>query len=173
MMSGALRTSLDDALAWCAAALGPASVVTDYSKAHGGHESVTCRVQTPAGLCYLKVHSSRSHWENEVHAYEQWAPVFGSFAPKLLAVRDEEPLALVVGELPGKIVEHAPLSRPQEQAIWRAAGAALVGGDEEEDLLVEVLVALGLCRSLLGDTVAFLGQLDGDGLVLAGGLLET
>jgi aminoglycoside phosphotransferase len=78
------------------------------------------------GFCYLKVHHSRSHWHNEVHAYERWAGSFGDLAPRLLAVRDKSPLALVVSELPGQIVEQAQLSPSQERAVWRAAGAALV-----------------------------------------------
>lgn len=120
------ETSMDKALAWCASVLGPVEVMMDHSKAHGGHESSTYRLHTPMGFCYLKVHRSRSHWDNEVHAYERWACAFGDLAPRLLAVRDEEPLALVVSELPGQIVEHAQLSPSQERTVWHAAGAALV-----------------------------------------------
>ena len=113
------------ALEWCTFILGPVEVMSDHSKAHGGHESSTCRLHAPIGFCYLKVHQSRSHWNNEVHAYERWSHSFGDFAPKLLAVRDEQPLALIVSELPGQIVEKAKLSPSQEQTVWRAAGAAL------------------------------------------------
>ena len=115
----------DEALDWCTSVLGPVEVVSDQSKAHGGHESSTRRLRAPAGFCYLKVHQTRSHWHNEVHAYERWAGTFGDLAPRLLAVREAEPLALVVSELPGQIVEHARLSPSQERAVWRAAGAAL------------------------------------------------
>lgn len=100
--------------------------MSDHSKEHGGHESSTCRLRASIGFCYLKVHQNRSHWNNEVHAYEQWAGAFGDFAPKLLAVRNEEPLALIVSEVPGKIVENTELPPVQERAVWRAAGAALV-----------------------------------------------
>jgi 8-oxo-dGTP diphosphatase len=41
-------------------------------------------------------------------------------------VRDQAPLALVVSELPGQILEGMRLPASQERAIWRAAGAALV-----------------------------------------------
>jgi aminoglycoside phosphotransferase len=105
--------------------VGPFTIATDHSKEHGGHESSTIRLLAQAGPCYLKVHHTRAHWENEVHAYERWARAFGDRAPKLIAVRDVEPLALVISELPGRIVERADLSRTQERAIWRAAGAAL------------------------------------------------
>jgi aminoglycoside phosphotransferase len=72
------------------------------------------------------VHRSSAHWHNEIHAYEQWAGAFGNAAPRLLAARDREPLALVVSELPGQILEGQQFPPAQEQAIWRAAGAALV-----------------------------------------------
>lgn len=115
------------ALDWCRSILGPVETLTDHSKIHGGHESATCRLRFPGGFCYLKVHQSEEHWQNEVHAYERWAGAFGSSAPRLLAVRDQAPLALVISELPGQILEHVRLPLPQEQAAWRAAGAALAG----------------------------------------------
>jgi aminoglycoside phosphotransferase len=105
--------------------VGPFTIATDHSKEHGGHDSSTARLLTSAGPCYLKVHHTPAHWENEVHAYEHWARAFGDRAPRLLAVCDVEPLALVISELPGRIVESAHLSRAQERAVWQAAGAAL------------------------------------------------
>ena len=120
------KTELNEVLGWCTSVLGPVEVMSDHSKMHGGHESSTCRLRTAMGFCYLKVHQTPSHWHNEVHAYERWACAFGGFAPRLLAVRDEAPLAIVVSELPGQIVEWAQLSLSRERAVWRAAGAALV-----------------------------------------------
>jgi len=115
-----------EALAWCRSVLGPVEVLADCSKEHGGHASGTWRLRTNDGHCYLKVHQTPSTWRNEVHAYERWARAFGERAPRLLAVRDVEPLALIVSELPGRTVEGRPLSSAQERAIWRAAGAALI-----------------------------------------------
>lgn len=119
-------TELDKALDWCTSVLGPVKVMSDHSKSHGGHESATRRLHASIGFCYVKVHHSRSHWGNEVHAYQRWAGAFGDFAPRLLAVRDEEPLALIVSELPGQIVENTRLAPSRKRAVWRAAGAALV-----------------------------------------------
>jgi len=116
---------MDTVLEWCASIVGPFTIATDHSKEHGGHESTTTRLLSEAGPCYLKIHHTRAHWENEVHAYEHWARAFGDRAPRLLAVRDVEPLAVVISELPGRIVENAHLSCAQGRAIWRAAGAAL------------------------------------------------
>ena len=124
-MKKVLKNLMDQALHWCSSVLGPVEVMSDASKTHGGHESSTCRLRTPAGFCYLKVHQTPSHWNNEIYAYERWACAFGDFAPRLLAVRDEEPLALITSELPGQIVEDARLSPAQERAVWQAAGAAL------------------------------------------------
>jgi aminoglycoside phosphotransferase len=120
------QTEMDKILDWCTSVLGPVEVVSDHSKAHGGHESSTYRLSSSMGFCYLKVPRSRSHWHNEVHAHERWAGAFGDLAPRLLAVREAEPLALVISELPGRIVESAQLSPSQERAVWRAAGAALL-----------------------------------------------
>jgi 8-oxo-dGTP diphosphatase len=120
------KTEMDEALDWCTSVLGPIKVMSDHSKTHGGHESSTCRLCAPTGFCYLKVHKSKSHWQNEVHAYENWAVAFGDFAPSLLAVCDKVPLALVVSELSGQIMENTRLPASQERAIWRAAGTALI-----------------------------------------------
>ena len=112
-------------LAWCASVLGPIEVISDTSREHAGLRAAAHRLRTPSGGCYLKTHRDRSHWENEVHAYEQWAPAFGDFAPRLLAVHAEEPLALVIGELPGNVLEDVQLTPAQAQAVWRAAGQGL------------------------------------------------
>ena len=117
---------MDKALDWVTSVLGPVEVISDYSKTHGGHASSTLRLRSPAGFCYLKVPTSQSQWHNEVHAYEHWAGAFGHFAPRLLAVRLEAPLALVVSELPGQVMEAVQLSASRERAVWRAAGAALI-----------------------------------------------
>ncbi len=85
------------------------------------------RLRTGSGHCYLKIHRDRTCWEREVHGYERWAPAFGAFAPPLLAVHEEEPLALLLGELPGAILETLQLPANRERAAWRTAGRMLVG----------------------------------------------
>ncbi len=116
-----------EVLNWCAAELGPVEVVQDATKEHAGLRNAAHRLHIPSGYCYLKIHPNRPDWENEVHAYEQWAPAFGNFAPRLLAVRSEVPLALVISELAGNILEEIQLDPARTQAIWRAAGQALAG----------------------------------------------
>jgi aminoglycoside phosphotransferase len=124
-LSQITSAELEKAMVWCASIFGPFEGLSDHSKLHGGHASSTVRMHTGAGWSYLKVHHTRAHWEREVHAYEHWARAFGDFTPRLLAVCDQDPLALVISELPGKIVEDTALSPAQSQAVWQSAGAAL------------------------------------------------
>ena len=119
-------SDLDAVLRWCVEVLEDAEILTDYSKEHGGHESSTFRVRMGKRYAYLKVHESAEHWQQEVHGYEKWARAFGKHTPELIAVRDESPLALIVSELPGRVLENQQLPRAQEQAVWRTAGKALV-----------------------------------------------
>jgi len=116
---------ITEVLSWCASELGPIEVVSDSSRKHAGLRAAAHRLRISSGGCYVKTHRDRSHWENEVHAYEQWAPAFGDFAPRLLAVRSEEPLALVISELPGKVMEEVQLTSSQARTAWHTAGQAL------------------------------------------------
>lgn len=117
---------IDAAIAWCTSLMGGVEILSDHSKVHGGHESSTHRLRLPSGYCYLKVHETRISWNHEVHAYERWTGAFGDYAPRLIAVHDHEPFALIMTELPGDVVESKQLSPSEEQLVWRAAGAALV-----------------------------------------------
>lgn len=118
-------STLDQILHWCKSELGAVDIASDYSKIHGEHESTTRRLQMAHGFCYLKIHETEAHWHNEVHAYEHWAGVFGEHAPRLLAVREAAPMALVVSELAGQVMDDVSLTLSAEQDAWRAAGAAL------------------------------------------------
>ena len=75
--------------------------------------------------CGHRFRTDHSDTEVLVHGYEQWAPLFGDEAPRLLAVRDVEPLALIVTELPGQPMQDVELTPVQERAVWRAAGRAV------------------------------------------------
>lgn len=118
---------------WCTAVLGPHQVLSGSQRPDA--RSGTSRLRTRSGHCYLKVHRDREMWAREVYACERWAPVFGPHAPPLLAVREEPPLALLIGELEGQVLENVRLPVEQERAAWRTAGRmlarlhALPGGD--------------------------------------------
>jgi aminoglycoside phosphotransferase len=118
---------LEDALHWCASILGPVEVDSDHTREHPGERAGALRLRSAAGLCYLKIHRDPAHWTSEAHAYEHWAPAFGAFAPQLLGVRAEAPLALLISALPGKVLEETQLSAAQHLAVWRSAGRALAG----------------------------------------------
>ena len=124
--SDADPSSLHDILGWCASAVGECEVLTTDGSVHD--RTAVHRLRTPSAVCYyVKMHRRRSFWETEVHAYEQWAPAFGSLVPRLIAVREEEPLALLLSELPGRSMQTLPLDEHQERMVWRAAGRALTG----------------------------------------------
>lgn len=112
-------------LVWCTRVLGAVEVLSDQSRAHPGERTGAHRLRTDAGPCYLKTHDDPAHWHSEVHGYRAWAAAFGPNAPRLLAVRDEVPLALVVTALPGRILDEVKLPVAQEREVWRRAGAAL------------------------------------------------
>lgn len=122
MKTGAAAIN-DDLLNWCTSILGPHQIVSSAQRPDA--RSATSRLRTRSGGCYLKVHRDRAMWAREVHAYEQWAPVFGPYAPSLLAVREEPPLALLIGELKGQILEQVQLPVEQERSAWRTAGQYL------------------------------------------------
>ncbi len=122
-----------DLLEWCEAVLGAVEVLADHSREHPGERTGAHQLRTDAGLCYLKTHNDPAHWHNEVHGYRAWAGVFGPNAPRLLAARDEAPLALVVTALPGQILDEVKLTPAQEQAVWRQAGTALAALHQSEN----------------------------------------
>ncbi len=121
------QNKLTEVIQWCASILGPVEILTDESQQHAGQRASTYRLRTPMGACFLKFHRDPDHWENEVHAYEHWAPVFGSFAPRLLAAREIPPLAIVITEQPGTSLLRARLPAVRAREVWRSAGQALAG----------------------------------------------
>ena len=110
---------------WCSSVVGPCEIVSGDQRFHD--RSSVFRLRSPSGCCYLKVHGQRAAWEREVHGYEQWARAFGVHAPRLLALHEDEPLALLIGELPGEVMDDAQLPAGVEETAWHAAGRALAG----------------------------------------------
>ncbi len=124
-MNNAPDDETSTVLDWCAEVLGPFTIASDDTREHPGQRASSIRLRSRAGTCFVKMHRDPDHWHSETHAYEQWAPAFGDFAPRLLAVRDAEPLALVISELPGRVLEESNLSPAQERGVWQAAGQRL------------------------------------------------
>ena len=119
-MDARLATALD----WSASVVGPCEIASSDTRFHG--RETVLRLRTADSHCYLKLHEALDSWGQEVHGYEQWAPAFGELAPRLLGICEQEPLALLISELPGKILDSVEMPVAQERAAWRAAGEALV-----------------------------------------------
>jgi aminoglycoside phosphotransferase len=118
-------TDDDQALRWCEAALGPVEVIADHTRDHPGLRAGVRRLRARGGEYCVKVHHDAKHFASEAHGYARWAPAFGAYAPRLIAVREEAPRAVLISALPGRIMEGISLPVAQERAAWRAAGAAL------------------------------------------------
>ena len=116
---------LDLVLDWCGRTIGTIELLSDHTRHHPGDRTATLRVGSAQGIRYIKIHRTRDRWAQEVHGYEKWAPFFGAYAPKLLAVLDEGPLALVVSAIEGKPLDEVDLTPEKETAVWMAAGRAL------------------------------------------------
>jgi Ser/Thr protein kinase RdoA (MazF antagonist) len=112
-----------EVLAWCDAVVGPCEPVDTDVRFHG--RTSVLKLRTTSGLCYLKVHRERATWDPEVHAYENWVQAFGDKAPRLLAVREEEPLALLIAELPGETMADRPIPEARLLRAWHDAGRAV------------------------------------------------
>jgi len=116
---------LDQLLDWCRSVIGLCRLASDQTRAHPAERVGTHLLSTPTGNCFLKTHKEKAAWELEVHGYERWARAFGDHVPQLVAVHEEEPLAIIISELPGRILEGMTLPPEVERIIWCDAGRAL------------------------------------------------
>lgn len=115
--------TMKDIFSWCALIIGPFDVLYGDERFHGRHS--VFQIQSQTDRLYLKVHRDRNAWESEVYAYDQWPPAFERRMPRLLAIHEDEPFALLLSELPGEVMEKCPLTREQEERAWHAAGQVL------------------------------------------------
>ena len=117
--------NLNAILSWCKSVVGPCAIVTKDARFH--NRSSVFRLQAQEKSFYLKIHQLASFWEAEVHGYEQWAAAFVNFAPRLIAVHEQEPMAILCSEIPGSKMVDMQLNPRQEMEAWRSAGQALLG----------------------------------------------
>lgn len=124
-------------LAFAAEHLGSILKVTDMSWPHA--ESHVLAVVGARNRAVLKVHRQGRKFNQELSVYREWLPLIGSSVsqsaatPRLLAVREEYPRALLIewvdGQLLGSSVsgeyEHVLTNPATEQEFHRRAGAWL------------------------------------------------
>lgn len=115
-----LPSPLDD---WCRAQLGAYQIVSTHDWPHG--ESRVWQITASGERYFIKNHRRVGKWQREVFAYENWVPHLADDAPRLVAVRDEEPYTLLLTALDGRCMEDVPLSDAQRAAAWEAAGRTL------------------------------------------------
>lgn len=111
-------------LEWCRREVGPFVIEHDGSSSH--RRSAVIRLRATLGLrYYAKIQHHKAFWHQEVHAYRNWAAVFGPHAPTLLAVHETEPLAILTTALAGRSIDQQLLSMAQEIKVWEDAGRFL------------------------------------------------
>jgi len=111
-------------LEWCSSIIGPCEIKTKDRSLH--QRSSVLRLQAKDKSFYLKLHKDPFYWAAEIHAYEQWVAAFGSLAPRLVALHEQEPLAVLITELPGRKMMGVQLTPHQERVAWHSAGEALL-----------------------------------------------
>ncbi|GEM_PF-856541 len=109
--------------AWCRKHFGAIRFLEGDRRIHG--RSSVQMFKTGSDSFLLKTFQHRARWEREVHGYEQWSQALEGWTPRLLAVRDQEPFAVVVTVLPGRPLREPPMGRDGEADVWRQAGACL------------------------------------------------
>ncbi|MBC8143747.1 MAG: hypothetical protein H7Y38_20140, partial [Armatimonadetes bacterium] len=111
-------------VSWCVSVIGAFTLVSDCSHPHG--ESQVWQLKATTGeTYYLKAHRRSGKRDREVWAYRHVVPDFQEFAPRLVAIREELPQALLLSALPGEPMECIALTHNKQQAAWHRAGTVL------------------------------------------------
>jgi Ser/Thr protein kinase RdoA (MazF antagonist) len=86
--------------------------------------SPVLRARTIHGDVIVKRHTRREKHDREVAAYQQWVPVLGARAPRLLAATADPP-TIIITALPGTPLSRAQLPASAERDTHEQAGALL------------------------------------------------
>lgn len=99
--------------------LGPVTSVEDRSWPHG--VTRVFRVQTASGSAFVKVHTQARKFDQELRAYEEWAPALGGAGVLVAEVLGADPAlrALALSDLAGVAPD------PADLRVHAQAGAAL------------------------------------------------
>jgi Ser/Thr protein kinase RdoA (MazF antagonist) len=126
--SGHLPSEL---LAFAAQVLGPSELIADCSWGHRMSSVMSLRDRTGA-TWFLKQHTDRERYLDEVAAYHRWVPALGSRAPRLRAA-DDSLHAVILSAVPGEspawpadtIDDGDDDKHAEEAAVQHGAGALL------------------------------------------------
>ncbi|WP_055587060.1 NUDIX domain-containing protein [Streptacidiphilus griseoplanus] len=145
-------------LAFAERVAGPVAEVEDTSWPRP--ESQVWRLTTEAGpAVFLKVHQNAHFHEREVTALRGPATALGEHAPRLLGA-DEQLSAVVISELPGRLLKHLMLPRTDLAQVYHQVGvlvrtfhdaAAPTPGPAPTDYAHKVDRHLAAARPHLGD----------------------
>jgi len=139
--------------------IGEFHLVAEYSWPHG--ESRVLRIQDVSGNDWVvKTPVRKLLFEQELHAYENWVPVLGDSAPRLIG-RDHASLTLLLSHEPGRV------EPPPHPDVHRQAGALIRRLHDSQPPIESVDFAAKLaarlesglrhpaCRSLPAREIAF------------------
>ena len=112
-------------------------------------ESAVWRLETKRGRAYLKAHRQPLKFRQELYVYENWLAALRDQTPELLAVRQNEPRALLLSALPGELAQNIALSGAELARVHRQAGAFLktfhqAGGPDEDEVTLRAAVEMRL-----------------------------
>jgi Ser/Thr protein kinase RdoA (MazF antagonist) len=116
-----------------------------------GNAQVFC-VTSATGMFYLKHHRTLLRWQNEVSAYETFVPAITDYTPRLVAVRDDLPRAILLTALAGTAMFQTELDESHRSAAWLHAGICLAALHELEGR------RFGLCAEKTVDPDGFQGS---------------
>jgi Ser/Thr protein kinase RdoA (MazF antagonist) len=111
-------TGAEELLEVCRRAIDPRATIV---RCHGTR---VLRAATRIGEVIVKLHMRPERHQQELRAYRHWAPALGDRVPRLLATTDDPP-ALVVTALPGRLLADCDLGPDAERDAHCHAGAIL------------------------------------------------
>lgn len=107
--------------AWAESHLGPFQVLLKYQHDHAYSE--LWRLEAQGQRFWLKMHRYPAKFAGELHGLTQWG---NHLTPRVVAQR-EDPMAMLLTELPGEAARLTHLEPAAERRLWSEAGDYLRG----------------------------------------------
>ena len=108
--------------AFATGVLGPVAGAVNRSWPQG--PSRVWQLTTADGTFFLKQHQNRRFHDREVRALREWTAVLGDRAPRLVAA-DQEHLAVLLTEVPGRLLLGLDLDPRARRSVYRQLGELL------------------------------------------------